>query len=176
MLVVEGLSGLIKKATNRGDFEGFREDEGCSVEIIQFADNTLIKGGGGWKNLWSIKAILRGFNLVSSMSVNFYKSRLIGINVSKHFLVVASNFMSCKIEEPNFNFLGIPIGSNPSRIKTWSHIIDKFKSKLALWRGRFLPFAGRITFINLILNNLFVFFLSFYKAPVKVWRDINKIR
>lgn len=50
------------------------------MELIQFEDDTLIIGGGGWRNLWSIKAILRGFDLVSGLGVNFHKSRLIGIN------------------------------------------------------------------------------------------------
>lgn len=59
------------------------------MDIIQFAKNTSIIGGGGWKNLWIIKSILRGFELVSILSVNFYKSRLIGINVSNHFLDAA---------------------------------------------------------------------------------------
>lgn len=84
--------------------------------------------------------------------------------------------MSWMIEEPNFNFLGIPIGSNPRRIKTLSHIIDKFKLKLTLWIRRFLTFVGRITLINSILNSLPTFSLSIYKAPMKVWRDIDKIR
>lgn len=59
-----------------------------------------------------------GFDLVSGMSVNFQTNRLIGINVSKYFLVVASNFLSCKIEDSSFIFLGIPISFNPIRIKT----------------------------------------------------------
>lgn len=133
-------------------------------------DDTLIIGGGGWKNLWSIKVVLRDFELVSGMWVNFHKSRLISINVSKHLLGVASIFLSCKIEESGFMFLGIPIGSNPRRIKMWDPVIDKFSSKLALWKRRFLSFAGRVTLINSILNNLPIFVMSFYKALVKVWR------
>lgn len=34
VLVAEGLSGRISKASKRGDFVGFRVDEGLSVEII----------------------------------------------------------------------------------------------------------------------------------------------
>lgn len=160
---------------DKGDFKGFSLDEGTSVEIIQFTYDTLIIRGGGWKNLWSIKFIFRGFDLVSGLRVSFHKSILIGINVSKYFLIAASNFLSCKIEESNFNFLGIPIDSNPRRIKTYSHIIDKFKSKLALWRGGYLSFADIIIVINSIFTRLPIFFFLFYKAPVKVWRDIDKI-
>lgn len=59
------------------------------MDIIQFANNTSIIEGGGWKNLWIIRSILRGFELVPILNVNFYKSRLIGINVSNHFLAAA---------------------------------------------------------------------------------------
>ncbi|CAK8543481.1 unnamed protein product [Lathyrus sativus] len=75
VIVTKGLTCLIKRATALGEFKGFRVGNGTSVEIIQFADVTLIIGGGGWKNMWSIKVILRGFELVSGMGMHFYKSR-----------------------------------------------------------------------------------------------------
>lgn len=42
VLVAKGLSGLINKASDKGDFEGFRVEEETSVEVIQFKDDTLI--------------------------------------------------------------------------------------------------------------------------------------
>lgn len=38
-------------------------EEDTLIEIIQCVDDTLIIGGGGWKNFWSIKVILRGLTL-----------------------------------------------------------------------------------------------------------------
>ncbi|KAI5397481.1 hypothetical protein KIW84_063337 [Lathyrus oleraceus] len=72
--------------------------------------------------------------------------------------------------------MGIPIDSNPRRIKTWSPIIDKFKSKLALWRGGYLSFVDKIILVKSIFTRLPIFFFSFYKALVKVCRDIDKFR
>lgn len=95
VLVVEGLTGLISKATVRGEIDGFRVEECLKVEIIQFTDNTLFIGSRGWKNLWCIKAVLRGFDLITGLSVNFQKSRFIGINVSHHFLTTTSDFLAC---------------------------------------------------------------------------------
>lgn len=95
VLVVEGLTGLISKAIVRGEIDGFRVEEGVKVEIIQFVDNTLFIGSRGWTNLWCIKAVLRGFDLITGLSVNFHKSRFIGINVSHHFLTTTSNFFAC---------------------------------------------------------------------------------
>ncbi|CAK8576263.1 unnamed protein product [Lathyrus sativus] len=189
VIITEYLSELLKIASVRGDFKGFSVQEGLSTDIIQFVNDTFIVGSGCiqfvndtfivgsgcGKNLWSIKAILRGFELVSGLGVNYHKSRSININVSNYFLLAISNFLVCKLQDPNFNFLRIPTGSNMRRINLWSYIIDNFKSKLALWRGRFLSFGGRITLINAVLSSLPIFIFSFYKAPVKVLKKVDKI-
>lgn len=76
-----------------GDFEGFNFCGNSSYEILQFADNTLLIVEGRWRNLWCIKSIQRGFKLVSSLGVNFIKSKLYGINLSTHFLQEDSFFL-----------------------------------------------------------------------------------
>ncbi|XP_058754722.1 uncharacterized protein LOC131627879 [Vicia villosa] len=73
-------------------------------------------------------------------------------------------------------FLGLPIGSNPRRITTWEPLVAKVKKRLASWKGRFLSFGGRITLIKSVLSSLAIFYLSFYKAPKKVIKDINRIQ
>lgn len=134
MIVTEGLTQLFNYVVVRGDFVGYSVREGLSIDLVQFMDDALILGSGCWKNLWSIKSILRGFELFSGLGVNFYKSRLISINVSKHFLLDASNFLACKVEDSSFIFLGLPVGCNPRRLKVWTMIVEKFKSKLVFWK------------------------------------------
>lgn len=41
-------------------------------------------GEGSWRYLWSIKALLRDFEMVSRLRVN-YKSKLFGLNLKKNF-------------------------------------------------------------------------------------------
>ncbi|MCH82142.1 LINE-1 reverse transcriptase like, partial [Trifolium medium] len=48
LIAAESLTGMVKKA----------------VDI------------GSWENVWTIKTILRGFELVSGMKINFVKSKL----------------------------------------------------------------------------------------------------
>lgn len=59
--------------------------------------------------------MLRGFDLVSGLGINFHKSTVIEINVNQNFLLVAANFLSCMIESKELSFFGIPIGINPHR-------------------------------------------------------------
>lgn len=136
--------------------------------ILQFADDTILVGDGSWHNLWSIKALLRGFELVSELSVNFIKSKLYGLNISNDFIQSASHFLSCFMDYILFKFVGIPVGFNHRRIATWRPIVDNLKKKLCSWKGKFLPFVGRVSLINSVLSNLPIYFLCFFRALKKV--------
>lgn len=43
--------------------------------------STLLIGERSWSNLWSIKGIIRGFEIVSGLCVNFHKTKLYEINL-----------------------------------------------------------------------------------------------
>lgn len=74
LLVAEGFSGLMRSAVN---FNLFRNN-GLVVSYLQYADDTLCVGEACVENLWTLKALLRGFELVSGLKMNFSKSCLIG--------------------------------------------------------------------------------------------------
>ncbi|PNX65997.1 ribonuclease H [Trifolium pratense] len=102
---------------------------------LQFADDTVIVGEGNWDNLWSIKTVLRSFELVSGLKVNFFKSKLYGINLEDNFLSAASEFLHCGVDSIPFRFLGIPVGSNPRRKSTWQPVVDSMRKKLNGWKA-----------------------------------------
>lgn len=65
LLVVEGLKRLMHNATTLGEFQEFHFNDDIHFELLQFLDDTIIVYDGSWKNLRSIKAMLRGFDMVS---------------------------------------------------------------------------------------------------------------
>lgn len=71
VLVAEVLRGLVGNAVSNGDFAGFDINGNCFIDILQFMDNPLLVGDGSWKHLWAIKAVLRGFEMVSGLGINF---------------------------------------------------------------------------------------------------------
>lgn len=73
-IFIIGLAGLVRKASGVGDFKGFNVQNRFKVKILQFAYDTLLIGDGRWKNLWSIKVVLRGFEIVSGLGFNLHKS------------------------------------------------------------------------------------------------------
>lgn len=171
-IVEEGLAVIVSKEKEMGFFKGMKYGDDIEYNVLQFTDDTILTGECNWPNLWTLKAIFRGFELVSGLKVKFYKSNIYGINTSYCFLEAQTDFLNCCVDEIPFKFLGILVGSNPRRLSSWLEVINFLKSKLSLWKGKFLSKGGIITLLNSTLNRISIYMFSFYKAPKVVWRSI----
>ncbi|XP_058786284.1 uncharacterized protein LOC131660936 [Vicia villosa] len=131
VIAMEGLTRLMEKAVETGDFKGFQYGDNNFVDILQFADDTIIFGESDHHNLWSWKTILRGFELMSGLRINFRKSNIYGINLPVATMQQISTFMSCGMGSTPFNFLGVMFYRAPKKvIKEIISIQRNF-----LWKG-----------------------------------------
>lgn len=73
---MEGLTRLIDRVVELGEFLDFRFGKEEFVVILQFVVNTKNIGDGCSDNLWSMKAILRGLELMSGLRLDFLKAHL----------------------------------------------------------------------------------------------------
>jgi hypothetical protein len=155
LLVVEGLGLLMSKAVSIGYFKPFViKNSEVSVSHLQYADDTLFIGEACVENLWSVKAILRWFELISGLKVNFGKSRLFGVGLEGSFMTVASNFLNCKLGKIPFIYLGLPVGANPRRVATWDPVVEVLQRRLNSWKNRFVSLGGRVVLINSVLASI----------------------
>ncbi|XP_058733400.1 uncharacterized protein LOC131605010 [Vicia villosa] len=175
VLAMEGLTSLVRKSIDLGDFKPFKYGEEEFMDILQFADDTAMLGEASSDNLWSLKVLLRGFEQISSLKINFSKSNVFGVNIGDWLMNSTTSFLACKKGIIPFSFLGIVVGENPRRKKVWKKAIDNIKNRLSSWKGRNISIGGRVTLINAVLNAIPSFTFSFYKAPTKVLKEINRL-
>ncbi|GKV24334.1 hypothetical protein SLEP1_g33961 [Rubroshorea leprosula] len=123
-----------------------------------------------------MKGILRTFDLVSGLKINFNKSLIIGIGVEEEWLDKMAWIMCCKKGNLPFKYLGIPIGGSCRKISFWKPLVEVFHKKLTTWKGRFLSLGGRITLINSVLSSLPVFWMSMYLILKGTILSLDKIR
>ncbi|GKA53023.1 RNA-directed DNA polymerase, eukaryota [Tanacetum coccineum] len=107
-----------------------------AVSHLQYADDTIFFGEWNKDNAKSLMCILKCFEEVSRLRVNYNKSKLYGIGVEDKELSDMARWMGCGIGEFPFMYLGLPIGENMRRINDWKVVVDKFKSRLADWKAR----------------------------------------
>ena len=171
-IVAEGLNVLFQRAKVAELIKGvsFGSAE-VKVSHLQFADNTVIFCEYDKREVITIKRILRYFELISGLKINFSKSMLVGVNTSVSELQECAKLLKCKSGELPFSYLGLPLGADPSRISTWQPIVERFKKRLALWKRNLLALGGRITFIKSILANLSIYFM-----PVTIANQLEKLQ
>ncbi|GAU21871.1 hypothetical protein TSUD_33680 [Trifolium subterraneum] len=178
LLVVEGFSGVMRRAMHLNLFKDFTMGRSpVVISHLQYADDTLCIGEASVENLWTLKGILRGFEMASGLKVNFWKSGLIGINVSSTFLTMASTFLNCRLGSIPFKYLGLPIGANPKSGSTWDPHLDHIRNRLSSWRNKYISLGDRVVMLNAVLNSIPIFFyLSLLKMPVSVWKQLVRIQ
>lgn len=71
---------------NLGHFSGFKVNGYVQFELLQLTNDMVVICDGKWENLWSLKSILRGFQLVSQLCHNLNKSMVFVIYIKADFL------------------------------------------------------------------------------------------
>ena len=82
------------------------------------------------ENVKAIKVILRSFELVSGLKINFSNSSFGAIGMSESWKVTAASYLNCSLLAIPFLYLGIPIGANPRHSDVWDPIVKKCERKL----------------------------------------------
>ncbi|GLT56373.1 hypothetical protein SLA2020_294170 [Shorea laevis] len=111
LMIMEGLNGLVKKAEIEGLLQGIEIGRrGLTISLLQFADDTVILGRADKENVLMVKAILRWFEIMSGLRINYSKSSIYGFNVTESWVRGAVGILWCGIGVKPFVYLGMPIG------------------------------------------------------------------
>ncbi|GJW89767.1 reverse transcriptase domain, reverse transcriptase zinc-binding domain protein [Tanacetum coccineum] len=174
ILAPKRLNAIVNEAVEKGIFRGVRDgSDQVMVSYLQYADDTIFFGEWNTENARALMTILRCFEEVPGLWVNFNKSKLYGLGVSDKELGNMANGMRCDIGEFPFTYLGLPVRENMSRVNAWKPIVDKFKNRLADWKAKTMSFGGRLTL------GMWGFWWSFGRGwgvtgRGKGWHDIVK--
>ncbi|XP_022727498.1 uncharacterized protein LOC111283318 [Durio zibethinus] len=115
---------------------GSKQPANLSSAIRRSHNYLLPALGGSTSNDQKDSSMLSdGFGL----EVNFKKSALLGIKVDHQLIEEWASKIYCQVDSLPTEYLGIPLGPNPRLSSTWQPIVESVKSKLSLWKCKFLP-------------------------------------
>ncbi|XP_057808482.1 uncharacterized protein LOC131022959 [Salvia miltiorrhiza] len=176
LIVAEGLNLLVERAIHKGCLEPVsigREE--VRISHLQYADDTMFVVTEKRDNAWAIKCILKLFELLSGLSVNFDKSCIVGVGTSESVCRDLANTLKCQVGEMPINYLGIKIGKSLSRAVEWKYLVDKVKRRIAKWNNRKISFAGRVTLLRSVLTSIPIYQMSFSIINKSVISQIRSI-
>ena len=116
LVVAEGLAGLVRQALRTDVLRGVKVGRN-SIEccLLQFAYDTLFLCEDSFDNIFSIKAILRCYEIVLGLKVNFHKSKLTGISGDSFAMSTYAKTLNCNTMKLPFQYLGVEVGGNRRR-------------------------------------------------------------
>lgn len=176
-IAAEGLNVLLERAKDLGLIKGATiGSASLKLSHLQFADDTILFCDAKWEEIVNVKRILRCFEIMSGLKINFHNSVVCGVGISDEIAQVFASKLYCLSKKLPLTYLGLPLGANLRRMKTWQPVVEKVKAKLALWKRRMLSFAGRLTLIKSVLDSLPSYYISLFKLPKGVAKEIDKLR
>ncbi|GJU25984.1 transposon TX1 [Tanacetum coccineum] len=92
--------------------------------------------------------ILKCFEEVSELRVNYNKSKLYGVGVNEEEVRDMARWMKCGTGDFPFLYLGLPIGQDIRRVGAWNSVVEKFKNRLSEWKAKSMSFGGRLTLVK----------------------------
>ena len=177
LVVAEGLSGLVRQALRKEVLRsvkvGRNKIECC---LLQFADDTLFLCEDSFNNIFVIKAILRSYEIVSGLKVNFHKSKVAGVNIDEYAISTYAKTLNCNTMRLPFQYLRVEVGGNPRKKQLWEPIVKKIEDRLTTWKGKLLSMAGRICLLKSVFTSIPLFYLSIFRAPVAMCNRISSIK
>ncbi|KAJ0918826.1 putative RNA-directed DNA polymerase [Helianthus annuus] len=177
LLAMEALSGIMKKASSVGLFQGIKcATNGPTLTHLLYADDVVFIGTWSLSNVLNLRRILRCFYLASGLKVNLCKSKLFGVGVGSSEVDEMANTLYCKAGAFPFKYLGLQVGGNMNLVKNWKPVMEVFKNRLSIWKGKTLSYGGRITLIKSVLSSLPTYYFSLYRAPAQVIKNLESIR
>lgn len=117
--------------------------------------------------------MLRSFELISGLKVNFHKSYS-GLLVLK--IIFWRGMLPLWIARlQNYILLSWnSIGANPRKEETWKPIVVKVTKRLSSWKHGTL--GGRVCIINSVISFLPLFYMCFIKVSLGVVTKIERLQ
>ncbi|XP_050217747.1 uncharacterized protein LOC126668601 [Mercurialis annua] len=174
VIAAEGFKAIIEKAKHEGLLEGIRIDGYHeSISLLQFADDTLMFLPYDLDKVRNLLRILRCFEIVSGLRINFNKSSVIGLNLVEEEVLAAADILNCKVESLPITYLGLPLSRKNLALNQYAPLVQNFQNHLAQWKGNLLSPAGRLVLIKSVLSSLPVYSMCCYDIPVHVIKALE---
>jgi hypothetical protein len=155
ILVMEGLSLLLKDSEREGKLTGIKVSRTIKIVHILFVDDVIIMTNATMQEWWEIDKVLKFFCSASGLQVNGSKSTLLQEGMTEHDLFPCKSLFPYRFSDldSGFNYLGYFLKTGLQRVEDWGWLIKKMEKKIDNWCYRWLSLGGCFTLLKSVLES-----------------------
>lgn len=95
------------------------------ISHLQYADDTIVVCSGNEENIKVIKKLLRIFELLSGLIVNFDRSFLFGVKINSTVVRDKAVEFGYEVGTRSINYIGVKVDINHRNSEVWNSMIQR---------------------------------------------------
>jgi hypothetical protein len=175
-LAVDALANMLEKAKMAGVIKCVIPDLIEGVTHLQYVDDTVIFLEANDECVTNLKFILYCFEKMSGLKVNFHKSEVIVLGVSKEESTRIANCFNYKEGELPMKYLGILVTTAKLYTVDLMYVGLKVEKRLPAWQGLLMSSSGKSILIESSLSSLPNYNMGVYLLPEEVHHKMDSAR
>lgn len=127
------------------------------------------------KELFCLKGLLQTFGQSTGLKINYAKSFLLPINVSREKAEQLAGVFGCQVGTYPFTYLGLPMGTTKPRVDDHAPLVTQIERRITATMT-WLTMAGRATFVDTAVSSVPMYTMCTLKMYVTNLNAIDRAR
>ena len=140
-----------------------------------FADDIMVFTDGQKRSVEGVLKVFEKFEKLSGLKISLEKSTLYMAGISANNQnAILENFPFEAGQLP-VRYLGLPLLTKKMTVADYLSLMEKVRTRMCDWNGRFLSYVGRLQLIKSVIMSLTNFSLSAFRLPRQCLSGIEKL-
>jgi hypothetical protein len=122
-----------------------------------------------------LKNILLDYATSTGLKINFQKSSLVPINITRQKAQELATIFGCAVASMPFTYLGLPMGTTKPAMTDLLPLVDRIERRVST-TTLVMSHAGKLTYVNAILTSIATYAMCTIEINPKIMGHIEKIR
>jgi hypothetical protein len=134
------------------------------IELLQFADNTILFTPAHSNNLSIIRRLLTDFTNTTGLHIDYHKSGFIPIIIPQHNIATIASISDRLLTiTTSIKYLGLPLTHQKPTKDLFDPMLNAIHVKIERLNGPTLSMTGRIVIVNAVLNALPIYCMQVFR-------------
>ncbi|XP_038996528.1 uncharacterized protein LOC120121164 [Hibiscus syriacus] len=172
VLSMNVLTRLLNLAAVKGLYSYHPKCKQIGLTHLSFADDLLIFCKGNVESVAGVISVLDKFYEISGLNLNAAKCVFFTAGASNKNVEIIKHLSGLNLGCLPIRYIGIPLITRKLTVKDCESLIESIKSRINLWSGKLLSFAGRLELIKSVMFSISNYWCRHLLLPQAI---INKI-